>query len=365
MLVAFFTLASLLQTGELSSPSNSFEIRGSVDLRWRDAREIGSRYSGLEGAGRLGIFRPDQSPFVAGFEISTFNDHSNDDTRFISLSAVSSSRSLDISQLFFGFQMTGNLQLELLAGKLPASNEYSPLISDLEWNKAGAKQKLTWQRSESRWSVSLFADQIALSQVADSALHQTSFTRDWMFIQGASLETVFPDISLRIRFGGTHSHILNVPNALKSKSAATGNSFSGSLDNPILGAKFSTSEAILELTALPLGLTTKLKTAFAINWRSSDLHRGFFVEGTVGNSWIKENLLGSLSYYYAEPDLTLASIADPHFSFTNREVFRGAISYFPLDDLKAELTVLYARAIAASSLQNTKKEIIFLGSLRF
>jgi hypothetical protein len=186
-----------------------------------------------------------------------------------------------------------------------------------------------------------------------------------MFIQGASLETVFSDISLRIRFGGTHSHVLSIPDSLKSKSAATGNSFSGSLDTPSLRAKFSTSEALLEMTALPLGLTTKLQAAFAINWRSNDLHRGFFVEGTVGNSWIKENLLGSLSYYYAEPDLTLASISDPRFSFTNREVFRGSISYFPLDDFKAELTVRYARTIATSTLQNTKKEIILLGSLRF
>ena len=66
-----------------------------------------------------------------------------------------------------------------------------------------------------------------------------------------------------------------------------------------------------------------------MNFRTPDNQRSFFFEGFVGNEWKRNQLQARISYFYNEPDTTIALFSDNEYGHTNRKGPRIQLMFFP------------------------------------
>lgn len=331
-----------------------------MKIAWKERREKNRDFSGPLLTMRGGIFPKVTENFRFGLELSTATDpFSGDSSDELALAEGMTHKRIGISQAFAsGNAAFGNFEWSLQIGKFENPLLYSPLLWDSSIRPEGLVQSLEWKISP-KISAGIFAAQYSADQVTASLIDGTPLRRSWLFQQGV-VALWHPSEETEIRGVFNQYYFFDPSERLARHSALLGNT----LENPTdplsnFREKYAPSEWIVEMSGRPLGIGTSLKGALAINFATSDKQRGFFVEGKIGNAWKKGSFIAGLSYYYLEPDLTVALFSSPSYGSANRKGPRAELNYFIFDFLRAGSSFLYGEVLTVTTSQADRKEFRF------
>lgn len=353
-LAGIFTLSV---TGQSLLPEQIRELNPSarIQVGWLERKESGFNQSGLELLGQAGLFPKFLEELSAGFQISTNSTFNGTSPNSVELSGGMGNKDISIHQVFLETHFGSNLRWSALFGKFNSPHLYSPLIWDEEISPEGLFQSFT-ARLGLDSSLSVYAAQYSADQASPSLSAGTPLRRSWLFQQGI-FARVEENSETELKVGLNHYYYYDLSERLANLSGPRGNSFSGTINsNARFQNDFSPIEAVITATARPLGIQTSMTGAFAVNFKTSDQQRGFFIEGQMGNKWKARNFLFKLSYYYNEPDMTLSLFTNHLYGFSNRKAVRGELSYFFLKNLRLGSSFLYAETLQPSVSQSLRKE---------
>jgi hypothetical protein len=327
-------------------------------IRWLERKESGRDLSGPYLLARGGIFPRLSDYLQTGFELATYQTGgSTTDPHSLPLSNEMETKSIGLSQAFLTGSISHPHSLPILysfkIGKFLSPLFSSPMLWDANIHPEGLFQAVTWS-STNAFSVSVYATQLS----ADQINHSSSLRRSWLFEQGVfGFFRWSPESSIKFAVNFYHFHDLS--ERVADASGTKGNTFIGSLqNNPTFRYEYSPMEAILSLQGQPLGITAEFTAAGAVNFRTPDNERGFFLQASVGDKWKKGKARCDLSYLYAEPDLSVAAFSSSDEGNLNRKGPRIHFSYFPRENLRVGAAFLYSDVLRSSAQQSLRKEAI-------
>ncbi len=349
MLALLFAL--LVSRADIVLPLNP-EYR--IQLKWIERFEKNQDFSGPLLSAQAGI-SPQFNPCIsATLQASTASATGDKGPLSTQLTQTGRSNSLTFSRAAIETHVGNSILWSAKIGKYKSDRPYSPLLWDEELNPEGLGQSLDFEIAD-RWHMTLFAEQNSLDQKPESLIDGTPQRRSWLLVNGALL-TWTKD--WQIGMGISHYYFHDLSEGIANIAATRGNTVQGV--GSVLAAfdeQFSSSEILLSAEANPLGIRSALHSAFVVNWQTDDWERGFYIDAEMGNIWRAKNFHFRLSYYYSEPDSTMALVTDHRFGGTNRKGPQGEISYFFIDQMRMGLSVSYFETLRASTVQATRKEI--------
>jgi hypothetical protein len=352
------TLLLICVTAEPSLPDVIRELNPSArfQMGWQERQERNFDQSGLELIGQAGVFPKFTDELSSGFQLSTNSGFTGPSPNAVELAGGMGNKDIAIHQVFLESHLGSQWKWSALFGKFNAPNLYSPLLWDDEIAPEGLFQSLEFLAGVDL-HLALYAAQYSADQVSASLSNGTPLRRTWLFQQGIFSRFEYSSAT-DLRFGINSYHYYDASERLANLSGPRGNSFSGTIDsNAKFQNQYSPIELVVSATAKPLGIQTGVTGALAINFRTDDQQRGFFLEGYLGNKWKSKNFLFRLSCYYNEPDMTLALFTSHLFGYSNRKAVRGDISYFFLKHLRVGASFLYSETLQPNVFQALRKEV--------
>ncbi|TVQ79878.1 MAG: hypothetical protein EA369_03770 [Bradymonadales bacterium] len=338
-----------------ASVAETWELRPELGLRYRESFETEKDESVLELKAGLNFFSEWQKwRFGLGLRASEAEPHS---LSWVRLADGFGQKSLGLSQGFLNraWELGELSSFEIFLGKFPLSSMASPLLWDPQRNPEGLLQQLAWGE---RFELRLYAGQFSLSpQAADIRFNQQR-RRSWSFLAGFELGAQFGDFT-RGSLSATGFWQHQPSSALADASVASGNRVQLEEDQASgFEENFAPIEVALSVASHPFGILTELRAAAALNLRSEQKDRGFYLEGKLGRPNTKSNFLFAAQLFSIESDLQIASLLDQELGGTNRRGFRVELSYFILDELSLWASFQRANRIRQNLLQNDRQEWI-------
>jgi len=341
------------QSPEIPAWWKALNPAADIRLRWSERIEKGYDRSAPNFRLRAGVFPRFEEKLLLGLELSSIA--TTDDS--VDFGNAFETKSIGLSQVYLGYEIERPFFLSLRAGKWSLPVKPSPLLLNDALRPEGFLERLGYTFESLDLSASIFGAQLSLDQIESSRFLGDRQRRVWAFLQGLNLAWAF-DTDHLAQLTLSSLYYMDVTSQISDFSARRGNSFTGILGNNVsLTEKFLPLDAHLQIEGKPLGLTAGASGAFTINPRSEDWHRGFYAEAHLGNLWKKRSFFLELSYFYSEPDLTVAAFSEEDIGFTNRKGFRGQLDYFFLEQLRLGVSYTYADTVTASPLQSARHEI--------
>jgi len=342
---------------------------GKFRLLWHQAYETTRDVSQMELSAKGGVF-PDLQPWLkTGVELSTAGTNLDSRPDRVTLAGGMSDKTIALGQAYLDFVWkTDLLESHAFAGKFESPLFYSPLLWDHEIRPEGLLESVSFNvSSEPEVHSAFYAGQFSVDQVSESITNGTPMRRSWLFEQGIlgsyrSAAIAAVEVSLAFNF----YYFADLSERVANLSGQRGNSIIGTIgNNPKFRYHFAPIENVLQISAVPLGIRTGLLGAFAINFRTPDKQRSFFVQADIGNVWRKRNFVGSLSYYYNEPNTSVALFSDADYGYANRKGPRAEVSYFVIDRLRLGMSFALLETLADSVYQANRKEFYLEAEARF
>lgn len=359
MLTRAFVFGLILQSSvcveaiEVPEWIHFLKPEANLQLRWTERWEEGYGRSGLFLRARGGVFPQLESGLLLGAELSTYS--STNDT--IALADGLKTKSIGLSQAFLGFEFPAFIETTFLAGKFISPTLSSTLIYGSELRPEGFFETAKITIPNTSLSIAIYGAQYSMDQIDGARFLGEDQHRSWVFQQGLQARWNL-DAENYAQLAFNHYFFQDPSSRTANESALRGNSFSGTLDKSVeLSEDYGPAEIVLRIDGKPLGLSAGADGAFALNLRSKDHQRGFNAGVHLGNPWKKRNFFLNLLYFYAEPDLTVASFTEDSLGYLNRKGTRLQLSYFPFDEARIGLSYLYASVISRSSLQSIRHEV--------
>jgi len=365
--MTIIALMSSLILSSLPDWLNELNPEGRIRLRWLERIEDKSDWSGPRVAAEVGLFPSIDEHFHWGIQIVAANPSIDSSPNSVALDGGMKAKPLSLHQVYIRYSSHHAFPADLLVylGKFKSPLLFSPLLWDEEMHPEGALEIFSLRFFSDVLSLSLYAGQFSADQVIQSVVNGTPQRRSWLFQQGIELG-LHPNPWFSTRFGLNHFHFHDPSEQLAESSGHIGNSFIGTLGNsPSFQNDYAPFEFLLALEGQPLGIHAELLGALAINWRTSEDDRGFFVHGSLGNAWKARQLLIALSYYYNEADTTIALFSDDQYAFTNRKGPRVQADYFIRDNFRLGGSFVFAEVISNSQVQEDRYEILVDFETRF
>ena len=362
----FLPVVFFMLSGVVSAPTPDSDLppwftklnpEARVKLYWREVYETGEDSSGPELLARGGLFPHFVEIIETGIEISTIDTQIGSSPESISLSNGSGGKPLSLTQAFVGVRWEpSSFEALALLGKFASPLLVSPLIWDSEIRPEGALQSLSFNPGHSALRFAVFAGQFSLNQVSSSVVAGTSKKNSWLFTEGI-LGAYRLGAGYEIRLGVNSHYFLHPSTSLADISGPRGNALVGTVgSSPRFRFEYAPVEFVARAQTKPLGITAALEGAFVVNFRTPDQQRAFWIEGQLGNPWKKQNLFFTASYYYNEPDVTLAMFTSRQYAYANRKGPRLELSYYLFDFMRIGSSFLFVETLAGSAFQSTHKE---------
>lgn len=296
-----------------------------------------------------------------GFELSTGEATMGGLPDAVNLSNGSTSKSILIRKAFLKIEFLDPIRIEIKGGKFSNPISTSPMIWDDRITPEGFFEKIESRLGTQTFLFSLHANQWSLDQAQASTVNGTPQRRSWLLIHGLSAETSWGEFN-RAKLSLEHYGFYDISESIASTSNTFGNT---SLSASRLRYRYAPAEVIGELSGSPLGIASQAMGAIAINFRTPDRQRGFWVEGHLGNAWARNRYRASLSYIYNEPDLTVAAFSSRDYGRSNRKGFLTRLSYYATEQCRIGGSFLFVETLASSATQSTRKEIQIETELKF
>lgn len=262
-----------------------------------------------------------------------------------------------LTQIFAAFKNPDFWGLHLIFGKFSSPVLQSPLLWDHDFHPEGAFESFTFKSVFPSLDLAIYAGQFSVDQPIASISDGTPRRRSWLFEQGVMSVFRF-QYDAEIKTAVNQYTYFDLSERLANFSGQQGNTFMGTIDsNARFRYEYAPVELVSEWSAKPLGIRSALYGAFAINFRTPDQQRSFFIRGSIGNDWSPDHFVLSLVYFYHEPDTTVAYFSDDEFGYSNRKGALAKLTYAPLKFLKLGASFLFAEALASSPFQNERKEL--------
>ncbi|MBN8555712.1 MAG: putative porin [Deltaproteobacteria bacterium] len=350
---------SKVSASVLSDFKNELNPEGRLRFQWKESIEKDRDVSSPTVLARGGIFPYFEKKFQLGVEVSTYQNSSSGPDSTIQFSNAMTSKSIGLSQIFLGFTSAlprfSKVNYSIKVGKFASPFFISPMLWDPLTRPEGLYQSFSWKNSSEDFSIGVFAAQLSADQIAQSS---GNLRRSWILAQGIFSEFLWSSDS-QLKFSTHLFHYQDPSERLATYSGSKGNTYLGTLTNdPTFRYEYSPIEIIGELRGKPLGFAARFLAAGAVNLRTPDKQRGFFLQGSLGETWKKESTVFDLSYIYAEPDLSVAAFSDSSYGHLNRKGPRAKASYFLLDNMCLSGVFLYAEILRASAQQASRKEFL-------
>lgn len=357
-----------IATVAVSVPSESDAITGfesfealkpsaRMRLRWRENIENSNEVSGPEILLQAGIFPTVNAWFSFGVQLSTGETTLGESPDSIQLKDGMSLKSIGLSQAYVKLTHGTSTQMTVQMGKFASTILSNPFLFDPLLSAEGFYEEIGIFQNSTRFKIKAFASQRSIDQVGyNSTSASQPMRRSWIFVQGAELFYSWTT-DVQFRFSGQIHFDHDMSEAIVDLSAKRGNSILGTVGNsPRFQNRYAPIEVFADLSGRPIGIYSAVRGGLAINPRAHDKDRGFFIQGSLGSPWMKDELHTSIAYYYAEPDLGVAAISSSDYGYLNRKGFRVTSTYYLEEFLGVGGSFLFVETLAGSSFQDTRKE---------
>lgn len=351
--VAVFGVTSLRATPHWPEWARPLSPSARFQLSWNERFEEGRDRSTPELLLQLGAAPKFSEYFQLGIEVSTGGNDLGGSFDSVDLNGGLTSKPLSLRQIYLLSEFSQPLHIRLLAGKFLNPMTSSPLIWDADLAPEGFSETIDKNWSHSNLRVAFAANQWSLDQVQYSATGGTPQRRSWLFSEGLKTDISWADEN-HAALSLNHYFFYDMSENLATASSNFGNSLQGLTQ---FRHRYAPVEFIGELSGRPLGITTGVSAAIALNPRSSDHQRGFWAEGHIGSPWAYRHLFASLSYIYNEPDLSVAVFNERDYGGANRKAILGRLSYFIWSEWRVGSSLLWSNTLASSSKQNRRVEM--------
>lgn len=357
VLALTFWLPCVPDWAEELKPQAQMRVR--YQERWEDPD-----LSGLELAARIGIFPKIDELVELGIELSTAGAGLQGRPEAVSFSQGSASKSIALSQAYIALQqpLNSHSRATLSLGKFANPFKSSPYLWDQDRRPEGAYQALAWRGRNFHFRFQ--AGQYSADRVEASLTQGRPLRRSWLFVQGAEFVYRLSQ-STQLRFNTEAYAFYDISERLQEASGELGNSTQAVTPPLRLQEKFLPLHLAVEMQSEPIGIPSSIFVSAAINPRSTDNDRGLYVLGSLGQHWEENGSVLALSYYYSEPDLSLAFFTDNEYAQSNRQAGRARLYFYPRAYLGVSVSYLYASVLKQNPRQEDRQEILGQIEMRY
>lgn len=327
--------------------------QASLLLEYQEIYEKQRDSSSLMMGAKLGVFPEWNQNWNAGIELKLGENSPQAIPDRLILTAGPSNRPISLNQAYVAHRFSKNGVFSLGKFLMPFSS--SPLTWDHDLTPEGAYESFLITLS-SQSSLKLHAGQFFLGSGIENLAENRKNHRSWTFTEAltwsyASAERFRLELNLQVW------NFFNIPEALKTEALQRGAEYVLKDEAFFLkNSKFMPIETSFEISSLPLGILTSLRTAFAINVLDKNKDFGLFGEVRVGRSWVKKNFMGILSFYYNQAMTTLSYFTERDFAYSNRLAGRFELHYYFNESVRLNTSYLLARRAQESLYQDHRHE---------
>ena len=312
---------------------------------------------------RAGIFPELNDNVEFGAELSLANSGLGEQPDAVQLGAGMDNKSISLSQAYLALLSHSKRNHFIFSlGKFYIPFNTSPVTWDTDIRPEGFYESYIYLSPSEKFRLQFQTAQFSADQVDPSLVNSTPLRRFWLFVQGMDLQ--YKELSMiHFRWSEVFYFFYQNSERLQKASVGLGNSPESETQLSQLKENFAPLESLFEIESQQFGLLTKIRSSFAINLRSSDHQRAFFVQISTGRSWVRHFFLAKVGFCYNEPDVQLALFEDNEWGNANRKSTRFELDYFLTDHLKLGSSFVLAQVIRSSPYQNDRKE--FYGELEY
>jgi hypothetical protein len=327
--------------------------QASLLLEYQEVSEKHRDSSSLLLGASLGIFPEWHEQWTSGIELKLAEtDPTSIPDRFV-LTEGPSNRPISLNQAYVAHRFSDRAFFSI--GKFAMPFQSSPLTWDHDRTPEGLYT--AWQAPlGSLMFIKFHAGQFFLGSGEQLLAAGQKNRRSWVFTEAVSWNYSSPQ-KMKIEMNLQIWNFIGIPEALALESLKRGADYQiRDGEFYLRKSRFMPIEYSFEISSLPLGILTALKTAIAMNVLSENQDFGLFGEVRLGRVWVKKNFLGSLSFYYNQPMTTLAYFTERDFGYSNRLAGRFELHYYVSESARILASYLLARRLEDRVYQDHRHE---------